>query len=356
MFKISNLFVALMLFVLACVTAKAQETTTVTPAKPAKATTSGVFSFGGGSYIGVHTLEVTKENFSKFGLRDVRGVAVEKVTENSPAAQAGLQANDVIVKFNGEEVSSMRKLQRLISEVSPDHQAKITVLRGGSERDFTVTVGNRPTPSFQTGNFTMAVPNGNFTMAMPTVRAMPNVTIPRIVTPAMGTLKAMPNMDNMVWSYAFGRTIGVGTTSLNKQLGDYFGVADGKGILINSVRENSPAAKAGLKAGDVIVEADGKAVGNSGELMKALNSKEKGSVTLTILRNKNRQTITVEPEENKNPGFQKFEWKSDDKKPSGVVTTLEPTIAPFTLTTVDGGVFTIDMDDIEMDDIEMITK
>ena len=76
-------------------------------------------------------------------------------------------------------------------------------------------------------------------------------------------------------------------------------MADGKGILVSNVSENSPAAKAGIKAGDVIVEADGQGVSNTAELSKALGNKDKKTVNLTILRNKNRQNLTVEPEESK---------------------------------------------------------
>ena len=94
------------------------------------------FSFeGNGSYLGVQTSEITKDNFSKYGLSDVRGVAVAKVVEGSPAAAAGLKDGDVIVRFNGDAVTSGRKLSRLVSEVSPDHQARLTVLRGGAEHE-----------------------------------------------------------------------------------------------------------------------------------------------------------------------------------------------------------------------------
>src|SRR5437867_7651436 len=110
-----------------------------------KAATTFAWSFDGdGGYLGVQTQEVTKENFAKFGLRDVRGIAVEKVLENSPAAAAGIQNGDVIVRFNGEEVTSSRKLTRLVSEVDPDHQVSLTVSRGGREQDIGVTVGKRP--------------------------------------------------------------------------------------------------------------------------------------------------------------------------------------------------------------------
>src|SRR5437870_2947791 len=63
-----------------------------------------------GAYLGIQAQEVSKENFAKFGLKEVRGVAIEKVLENSPAATAGLRDGDVIVRFNEDEVTSSRKL------------------------------------------------------------------------------------------------------------------------------------------------------------------------------------------------------------------------------------------------------
>src|SRR5262245_6470614 len=97
-----------------------------------KAPTAFAWSFeGDGGYLGVQTQEVTKENFAKFGLSGVRGVAVEKVLENSPAAAAGIKEGDIIVRFNGEEITSSRKLTRLIGEVDPDHQVSLSISRGG---------------------------------------------------------------------------------------------------------------------------------------------------------------------------------------------------------------------------------
>jgi len=99
--------------------------------------------------------------------------------------------------------------------------------------------------------------------------------------------------------FAFGnhRRIGVATTQLTKQLADYFGVADGKGVLVTSVEDDSPAAKAGLKAGDVITAIDGEKVDGSGDLARGINNKKEGDVTLTVIRNKNQRTMTVTPKE-----------------------------------------------------------
>ncbi|MBA4125125.1 MAG: PDZ domain-containing protein [Acidobacteria bacterium] len=251
------------------------------------------------SYMGVQTQEITKENFSKFGLSTVRGVGIEKVIENSPAAQAGLQVNDVIVRFEGEEVASVLKLTRLISEVAPDHTAKVTVLRGGTEREINVTLGKSDVPQFQTGGVLekwYGLPGIPEFPRVPRVRELP--------------LTADGNESNVfIYRTGANRQIGIGTAPLTKQLGDYFGVAEGRGLLINNVRENSPAAKAGLKAGDVIVEIEGKEVKGTPDLIRSLNENKGGDVSLTIVRDRNRQIVRVTPEISKDGAmnFEEFE-------------------------------------------------
>ena len=61
--------------------------------------------------------------------------------------------------------------------------------------------------------------------------------------------------------------------------------------------DDSPAAKAGLKAGDVITAIDGEKVEDAGDLAQGINKKKDGDVTLTLIRNKNQRTITVTPKE-----------------------------------------------------------
>jgi serine protease Do len=128
-----------------------------------------------GGYLGVQTTDVNKDNFSKYGLREVRGVAVEKVIENSPAATAGLRDGDVIIRFDGEEVGSVRKLTRLISETAADHRVRITVLRNGSEQELTATLGKREPMRMSSRAFTLPrIPD------MPMSPDVPNImTLPR---------------------------------------------------------------------------------------------------------------------------------------------------------------------------------
>jgi len=257
---------------------------------------------GDGSYLGVETQDFTKENAGKFGLRGVRGVAVEKVIDNSPAAAAGLQSGDVIVRFNGEEVTSVRKLTRLIGEVAPDHQATLTVLRGGSEREITATLGKRPAPKFENGSFGFEVPSAPGKVDIPDLPDF-QMQFPQSDTWAQRTpFPPGADGDTYFWRAGSSRQIGVSVSPLTKQLGEYFGVREG-GVLVNTVRENSPAAKAGLKAGDVITEIDGKPVKGDFDLVRALGEKKEGEVTLTIIRDRNRQTIRVAPEAVKGGSF-----------------------------------------------------
>lgn len=292
-------------FILLGITAGSTAYTQTPEPKADKAPQAFAFEFNG-SYLGVETADVTKENFSKLGLLEVRGVAIEKVMDGSPAQTAGLQSGDVILKFDGEYVTSVRKLTRMIGEVAPDHQVRISVLRGGSERDLNVTLGKRPTPKFESGVFGTApgrLGRLNFPpMApMPPMADMPNLP-PMSEVPLYRTYPG-DDRDVLIIRGAGGRRIGVGITSLTKQLAEHFGV-DG-GAMVNNVRENSPAAKAGLKAGDIIIEADGKPVKSDVDLIRSLGGKKEGNIVFTIVRDGSRQTIPVTPEEAED-GFNSF--------------------------------------------------
>lgn len=258
-----------------------------------KAPKAFTFSFGGdGGYLGVQTIEVNKDNYAKFGLSSVRGVAIEKVVEGSPAANAGLRDGDVIIAVNGDEVASSRKLTRLITEIDPDHTAKITVLRNGSQQDITATLGKRPTPRFENGAFATTLPGR---IEMPDLKDLPRIDVPGIAI--------APEMDgkSFVWRSGQGRSIGVAVYPMTKQLGERYGI-DG-GVMINNVRDDSPAAKAGLRAGDIIIEADGKAVKNNLDLIRAINGKKEGDIQVTYVRDRDRKTVSITPEVSKDSGF-----------------------------------------------------
>src|SRR5438132_4529610 len=174
------------------------------------------FFLDGGAFLGVGTEDITKENMARYGMREVRGAGVTEVAKDSPAEKAGLRKDDVILRFDGESVTSVRTLTRLINESSPDQNVRITISRGGAEQELSATLAKHKMDTLFGGaapRILRGDDNG--------VRVFPSPSWPPSVTGG-----------DAPWVFAVGanRRIGVSTQGLTKQLGDYFGVKDG-GVL-----------------------------------------------------------------------------------------------------------------------------
>ena len=275
---------------LACGIAVAQTPAPQAPHAPPVPGQPAVFSmfFGHGSFLGVHTEDITKENMARYNMRDVRGVGITEVVKDSPAEKAGLRKDDVIVRFENDNVTSTRKLSRLVSEVAPDHTARLTIVRGGSEQDVNVTIGKHA--PMNTSRYFEGLRGMEGMKEFKEFKNMPPGAQVWKWDPPAGV-----SPENFYFSLGASRRIGVTTMALTKQLADYFGIADGKGVLVTGVIDDSPAARAGIKAGDVIVSVDGEKVDGSGDVSRAINKKKEGDVTLTVVRDKNQRSFTVTP-------------------------------------------------------------
>ena len=260
------------------------------------------FFIGGGSFLGVNVEDISKENMARYGMREVRGVGITQVLKDSPAEKAGLKKDDVILRFENDSVTSVRKLTRLISEVAPDQTVRLGISRGGGEQEVAVTIAKR-NDSINTFNHIQGLEG--FKDLEGLKGKLEGLKEFRGVMPPGAQVWRWegegPEKDGMFYAFGGGRRIGVSTTQLTKQLADYFGVADGKGVLITSVGDDSPAAKAGLRAGDVITAIDGEKVEGAGDVSRAINKKKDGDVSLTIIRNKNQKTINVTPKDDPMP-------------------------------------------------------
>jgi S1-C subfamily serine protease len=95
------------------------------------------------------------------------------------------------------------------------------------------------------------------------------------------------------FSFFGGTRLGISAESLTDQLAEFFGVKDSKGVLVASVDESGAAAKAGIKAGDVIIGIDNEKVDSVKALIKALSAKTEGAVDVKLVRNRAEQTVRV---------------------------------------------------------------
>jgi C-terminal processing protease CtpA/Prc len=257
--------------------------------------------FGEGSYLGVYLEEINADRVKELGLAEERGALVMKVVEGSPAEKAGLKENDVVVGFNSRRVDSVREFQRLLGETPADRSVAIEVIRGGSHQNFTATLTKR-SPNFQ--NFKMPEINERALLESQEKLKQSQEWLKNFKD-GEGKFKLGPEFGNFTymdgWGLFRGGQLGIGVESLTEQLAQYFGVKDGHGVLVSEVDENGAAAKAGIKAGDVIVAVENEKIDNVGALLNAVGKKTEGPVTIRIVRDRSERTVTVNLEKRPTP-------------------------------------------------------
>lgn len=220
-----------------------------------------------GSYLGVQIAPVSPQQASALKLQDSAGAVITYVDQDGPACRAGLLENDVVVGYEGSRVQGPEQLQGLIHATPPQKTVTLTVVRSGQRKDVRVTLGS--------WNIMSHAPR---TMsAFNAAPAPPRVFSPDIEVPSFTLLSSRH---------------GLVVESLSPQLADYFGVPPGHGVLVRSVESGSPAAVAGLKAGDVIVKVNNEAVHDMADWQRGMHASGK-KLSITVLREKREQTFTV---------------------------------------------------------------
>jgi serine protease Do len=277
------------------VTDDGHETVTEEEGLPGGAVPRSFAFFGegmGGGRLGIGLADVTKDDLTKLKLQEERGALVKSVEPESAAAKAGLEEGDVIVRFQGEAVGSAASLARMVRETPAGRTVAIEILRAGTSRKLTATLGEpKEVDVFVRRGL---VPHPPMAPAPPPPPPMPE----------MG---AMPEHRLFRWKSDDGKgadirilhgpeqpRLGVRLQDIDGQLAAYFKVASGKGVLVTSVDEGSAAAKAGVKAGDVVQRFSGSPVTTSAELRQAVREGEAGkATTLTVWRDGKAQDLTV---------------------------------------------------------------
>jgi S1-C subfamily serine protease len=210
---------------------------------------------------------------------------VKSVEEGSAAEKAGIKDGDVILRYQGENVLSAAQLARLVRETPAGRTVSLEVSRGGASQKLSATLAEGPDRfSFFDRDFDVPVP------PMPAMPEMPKM-------PAMPRMPALPKGPHafrfdgdgprkFLFELGSGpRKLGIEYQEIEGQLAQYFKVGEGRGVLVTSVDEDGPAGKAGLKAGDVVLKFDGKAVKDGEDLRDAVRRAEGGKeVAVTVQR------------------------------------------------------------------------
>jgi len=208
------------------------------------------------------------------------GVIVEDVTAESAAEKAGIRKGDAIVEFDGERVRSTRQLTRLVQETPPGRTVQAAIVREGQRS--TVSITPREGSGFRFEGLDDLANFGEFRYKLAPVPPRPPAA-PRPPAPP-----SVWNFDELV-----GRStnrLGISVSTLSPQLAEYFGTKEG--VLVSSVTDDSAAAKAGLKAGDVITSFNGTVVNDPSDVRRRVADLSDGDeFTIAVLRDKKAVTL-----------------------------------------------------------------
>lgn len=248
-------------------------------------------SHGKQGWLGVAIQDVTPRMAREKELPVKSGALVNDVTGESPAEKAGIKEDDVIVQFNGTNVEESDDLRSAVRAASPGDQATVTLYRGKEKKSLQVTLGSAPR---RVEEFSFHGPG-------------------RIVIPRMPHMGHIPRIHVVSSDEQLGLTLG----DLNRQLGEYFGAPEGKGVLVQEVEPKSAGDRGGFKAGDVILTAGKRDVESIKDVSDALEGVREGEkVEFGVLRKGTRMTLSAESEGSRGEGwngFRSFRFHGDGR-------------------------------------------
>jgi serine protease Do len=200
-------------------------------------------------YLGVMIQEVTPAVAKAFKLDQAGGALISDVTDDGPAARAGLVKGDIILEFNGEQVTSSRELRLKISQMAPGSPIRLKLFRDGKEREMTVKLGELPNEEKRASND----------------------------RESGGTLE--------------GLTVDTLTPEIARELNL---PANTRGVVVIEAQDGSAAAGAGLRRGDVIQEVNRNTVNSAPEFARMIKQAGNQSVLLLVNRSGHTSFLIVE--------------------------------------------------------------
>jgi serine protease Do len=233
----------------------------------------------GSSYLGVDIADVTPERLSDLKLKEEHGAEVTMVDEDAPAGKAGLREHDVILSLNGTLVESAAQLRRMIRETPPGRVVTLGISRDGQPISIKLQLADRKTSmSWHDGQ------GINVKIPPISIPPIPEINVPVSVVIAYSSMRSGLMVEN-----------------ITPQLGEFFGVKSGRGVLIRSVEKGSRGEKAGFRAGDVIVKVNDQPVHDTSDFNHALRGSG-NTVAITVVRDKREQNLTLPLPDRKDSG------------------------------------------------------
>jgi len=238
----------------------------------------------GQGYLGVNFRDVSDEQMIALKIKGARGAEIVLLDHDGPGCRSGLREHDVILQMDGKAIESEEQLRRMLREMPAGRTVTFLVNREGQQQTISTQLANRDTVGQEAWDRHMTVPE------------------PASESPAHGNGffgGGAPSID-MPWHGFLGTTIlsssytGALLEMMGPQLADYFGAPGG--LLVRAVDPNSPAAIAGMRAGDVVLRVNTMAVVSSADWLKTVHDSRGKPLAVVVLRDRKEQILTLTPD------------------------------------------------------------
>lgn len=238
------------------------------------------------AWLGVMTQDLSDDLRDALDIKN-DGVLVNRVVAGSPAEKAGLRKGDVIISMNDHSVASPSALADAVSTAGVGSTAALRVVRRGSIQNMSAKLAARPDSLDDNDHEEWSRGNTHVRVWRDGKEINPD----DMDIPGLEGLRHLDGFGAMPRMMFFGRgRLGIRTATMNSDLSGYFGGTNAKGALVLEVLKDTPAEKAGIKAGDVITRVDNQDVEDSDDLVRALRDEE-GKVTITLVRKAVKRTV-----------------------------------------------------------------
>jgi serine protease Do len=247
-------------------------------------------------YLGVDMRDVDSSQVGSLKLKDAKGAEILVVDRDAPACKAGIKPKDVILEMNGQPIDGAEQLRRMLRESPAGKNVDFVISRDGVLSTVSVQLADRATIGEQAWNKHQTVPE-----PLPSLGLVGNTGL--IGEGGGGGL------GGMFTGHVNALHIGAAVNPVTPQLATYFGVKAGAGLLVASVEKNSPAAAAGLRAGDVVLKVNQDAVVTRADWERVMRENAEKTVQITLVRDKKEQTITMQPSTKKGKDKSDLNWQ-----------------------------------------------
>lgn len=238
-------------------------------------------------YLGIVPSDLSEQEVAAL---HVHGAEVVQVDHDGPAAKAGLHVHDIIVQMSGKMVDGADHLRQMLQNSAPGRVISLVIFRDGRQQTITAKLADKTEVEKEAWEQHMTVPepssndwNGFAAFFGPTATPVPAPPTPDTHSRVSASVTG-PSYSGAV------------VETMSAQLADFFGAQGGSPLLVRHVEPGSPAATAGMRAGDVIVRVGTTAITAPSDWSHALYASRGKPLAVVVLRDKHEETLTLTPD------------------------------------------------------------